>query len=130
VEGAAAADLGLIRMRPWLTAAALVGFLCVAFGAFAAHGASDPKAQEWLRTGALYGSVHALAVFAAASLRSRRARFAPPILLAGVALFSGSLWTMALGGPRWLGAVTPIGGLCFLAGWILLAWATRDPTET
>ncbi|MGH6964850.1 MAG: DUF423 domain-containing protein [Phenylobacterium sp.] len=116
-------------MRPWLTAAALVGFLCVAFGAFAAHGVSDPKAQEWLRTGALYGFVHALAVFAAASLGSRRARFVPPILLAGVALFSGSLWAMALGGPRWLGAVTPVGGLCFLAGWALLAWATAERRE-
>jgi uncharacterized membrane protein YgdD (TMEM256/DUF423 family) len=110
-------------VRAWLTAAALAGLLCVAFGAFAAHGIADPKAQEWLRTGALYGFVHVLAVFAAASLRSRRARFVPPILLAGVALFSGSLWAMALGAPRWLGAITPVGGLCFLAGWALLAWA-------
>jgi uncharacterized membrane protein YgdD (TMEM256/DUF423 family) len=110
-------------------AAALAGFLCVAFGAFAAHGTADPKAQDWLRTGALYGFVHVLAVFAAASLRSRRARFAPPILLAGVALFSGSLWAMALGAPRWLGAVTPIGGLCFLTGWALLAWAAADASE-
>ena len=116
-------------MRPWLTAAALVGLLCVAFGAFAAHGISDPKAQEWLRTGALYGFVHALAVFAAASLHSRRARFVPPVLLAGVVLFSGSLWAMALGAPRWLGAVTPIGGLCFLAGWALLAWAATQAPE-
>lgn len=116
-------------MRPWLTTAALAGFLCVAFGAFAAHGLTDPKAQEWLRTGALYGFVHVLAVFAAASLRSRQARLVPPILLAGVALFSGSLWAMALGGPRWLGAVTPIGGLCFLAGWALLAWAAAQKVE-
>jgi uncharacterized membrane protein YgdD (TMEM256/DUF423 family) len=110
-------------VRLWLTAAAIAGFLCVAFGAFAAHGITDPKAQEWLRTGALYGFVHVLAVFAAASLRTPRARFAPPILLAGVALFSGSLWAMALGAPRILGAVTPVGGLCFMAGWAVLAWA-------
>lgn len=110
-------------MRPWLVAAALTGFLCVAFGAFAAHGIADPRAQEWLRTGALYGFVHVLAVFAAASLPSRRARFAPPILLTGVALFSGSLWAMALGAPHTLGAITPIGGLCFLTGWAVLAWA-------
>ena len=115
-------------MRPWLIAAALVGFLCVGFGAFAAHGIADPKAQEWLRTGALYGFVHVLAVFAAASLPGRRARFAPPILLAGVVLFSGSLWAMALGAPHILGAITPIGGLCFLTGWAVLAWAAADVT--
>jgi uncharacterized membrane protein YgdD (TMEM256/DUF423 family) len=113
-------------MRIWLPTAALAGFLCVGFGAFAAHGVADPKAQEWLRTGALYGFVHVLAVFAAASLHTRRARLVPPILLAGVAVFSGSLWAMALGGPRWLGAITPIGGLCFLAGWAMLAWAAAQ----
>jgi len=117
-------------MRPWLMTAALVGLLCVAFGAFGAHGVSDPKAQECLRTGAMYGFVHALAVYAAGSLRTRRARLVPPILLAGVALFSGSLWAMALGGPRWLGAVTPVGGLCFLAGWALLAWSAAEASET
>ena len=116
-------------MRIWPTIAALAGFLSVAFGAFAAHGVADPKAQEWLRTGALYGFVHVLAVFAAASVRSPRTRFVPPILLAGVVLFSGSLWAMALGAPRWLGAVTPIGGLCFLAGWALLAWAAAQRPE-
>jgi uncharacterized membrane protein YgdD (TMEM256/DUF423 family) len=110
-------------LRLWLATTALVGLLCVAFGAFAAHGISDPKAQEWLRTGALYGFVHVLAVFAAASLPGPRARLAAPVLLAGVALFSGSLWAMALGAPRWMGAVTPLGGLCFMAGWGLLAWA-------
>jgi uncharacterized membrane protein YgdD (TMEM256/DUF423 family) len=110
-------------VRLWLAAAGVAGFLCVAFGAFAAHGITDPKAQEWLRTGALYGFVHVLAAFAAASLQTPRARFAPPILLAGVALFSGSLWAMALGAPRILGAVTPVGGLCFMAGWAVLAWA-------
>ncbi|MEO8114394.1 MAG: DUF423 domain-containing protein [Phenylobacterium sp.] len=110
-------------MRPWLATAAILGFLSVGFGAFAAHGISDPKAQDWLRTGALYGFVHVLATFAAASLPSRRARFAPPAFLAGVVLFSGSLWAMALGAPHILGAVTPIGGLGFLVGWAVVAWA-------
>ncbi|HEY0435744.1 MAG TPA: DUF423 domain-containing protein, partial [Phenylobacterium sp.] len=54
-----------------------------------------------------------------------RARFAPAFFLAGVLLFSGSLYAMALGAPRWLGAVTPVGGLGFLAGWAVLAWAAR-----
>jgi uncharacterized membrane protein YgdD (TMEM256/DUF423 family) len=105
--------------RIWLVAAALLGLACVAFGAFGAHGVADPKAQGWLRTGAEYGLVHVLATFAAVWLKSR---FAPPLFLAGVVLFSGSLWLMALGGPV-LGPVTPLGGLAFMVGWAALAWS-------
>jgi len=115
---------GLWTRRNWLTLAALAGFACVGFGAFAAHGVSDPKAQELLRTGSLYGFVHALATMGT-SVVAPRARLAPALFLAGVVLFSGSLWAMALGAPRWLGAVTPFGGLGFLAGWLALAWAAR-----
>lgn len=107
-------------MRTAFVAAALAGLGCVGFGAFAAHGIDDPKAQEWLRTGALYGFVHVLAVFATERLGSRPA---PWLFLAGVVVFSGSLFAMGLGGPRWLGAVTPLGGLSFMAGWAALAWA-------
>jgi uncharacterized membrane protein YgdD (TMEM256/DUF423 family) len=107
-------------MRPALVAAAVLGLLSVGFGAFGAHGASDPKAAEWLRTGATYGLVHVLAVFAAAQLR---ARFAAPLFLAGAAIFAGTLWAMALGAPRVLGAVTPLGGLLLMAGWAALALA-------
>jgi uncharacterized membrane protein YgdD (TMEM256/DUF423 family) len=119
--------------RNWLTLAAVGGFICVAAGAFAAHGMeSDPRAQELLRTGALYGFMHCLASFAAAGvmqLGGRRARFAPVFFLAGVLLFSGSLFALAFGAPRWVGIVTPFGGLSFLAGWAVLAWAARgvDP---
>lgn len=118
MEGPAAAGVGL--MNGYLAVAALFGLASVGFGAFGAHGISDPKAQEWLRTGALYGFVHVLAVFAAAYVG---ARVAPPVFLAGVVLFSGSLFAMALGAPRILGAVTPIGGLAFMVGWAILAWA-------
>ena len=104
----------------WPALAAVAGLICVAGGAFGAHGIADSKAQEWLRTGALYGFVHALAVFAAGAVG---ARVSPPFFLAGVVLFSGSLFAMALGAPRWLGAITPIGGLSFMMGWALLAWA-------
>lgn len=107
-------------MRVAFVAAALMGLACVAFGAFAAHGIADPKAQEWLRTGALYGFVHVLAVFATERLQSR---LAPWLFLSGVVVFSGSLFAMGLGGPRWLGAVTPVGGLAFMAGWAAVAWA-------
>jgi uncharacterized membrane protein YgdD (TMEM256/DUF423 family) len=124
--------MGFWSRRDWLSLAAVGGFLSVAFGAFAAHGVADPRAQDLLRTGSLYGFVHCLATFASAALLQMgapRARFAPALFLAGVVLFSGSLYAMALGAPRWLGAVTPIGGLCFLAGWVVLAWAARgvDP---
>ena len=113
-------------MRLWLSLAALGGLACVAFGAFAAHGIADPQARDWLRTGATYGAIHCLAVFAAALVRQMGgagARFAAPLFLVGVVLFAGSLWAMALGAPRWLGAVTPIGGLLFMTGWLVLAWA-------
>lgn len=114
-------------MRGTFVAAALLGLACVAFGAFGAHGVSDPKAQEWLRTGALYGFVHVLAVFATERLGSR---LAAPLFLAGVVVFSGSLFAMGLGGPRWLGVVTPVGGLSFMVGWAALAWgATRQTTH-
>jgi uncharacterized membrane protein YgdD (TMEM256/DUF423 family) len=124
--------MGFWSRRSWLTLAALGGFLSVAFGAFAAHGIADPRAQDLLRTGSLYGFIHSLATFASAALLQMgapRARFAPAFFLSGVVLFSGSLYAMALGAPRWLGAVTPIGGLCFLVGWAVLAWAARgvDP---
>ncbi len=114
------------NLRTWLALAAVGGFLAVAFGAFAAHGIADPKAQSWMHTGATYAFMHTLAVFAAAFVVSqggRRARFAPPLFLTGTVIFSGSLFAMALGAPRWFGAVTPIGGTLFLVGWAVLAWA-------
>lgn len=113
-------------MRLWMILAALGGLASVGFGAFGAHGVSDPKLQGWLRTGAEYGLVHCLAVFACAlvwQMGGGRAAIAAPLFLAGVVVFSGSLYAMGLGGPRWLGAVTPIGGLTFMAGWLILAWA-------
>jgi uncharacterized membrane protein YgdD (TMEM256/DUF423 family) len=120
--------MGLWSRRNWLTLAALGCFASVGFGAFAAHGVAEPRAQELLRTGALYGFVHCLATFACAGLMQMggtRARLAAGFFLAGVLLFSGSLYAMALGGPHMLGVVTPIGGLSFLAGWLVLAWAAR-----
>jgi uncharacterized membrane protein YgdD (TMEM256/DUF423 family) len=118
--------------RNWLTLAAISGFLSVAMGAFAAHGIADPQAKDWLKTGASYQSMHALAVFGCAIVMqtgATRARLAPAFFLAGTVFFSGSLYAMALGAPRWLGAVTPIGGVLFLIGWAVLAWAARgvDP---
>lgn len=98
--------------------AALSGAVAVAASAFGAHGASG-KAAEWLRTGGEYEMVHALVAIVAVQLRARSAAL---LLLAGSILFAATLYLMALGWPRWLGAVTPIGGMGMIAGWLLLAW--------
>lgn len=115
-------------MRLWMTLAAVLGLLCVALGAFAAHGLTDPEAQGWMRTGAAYGLAHVAATLASLALArtgAARAAISAPVFLLGVVVFSGSLAALALGGPRWLGAVTPVGGLLFLGGWGVLVWAAR-----
>lgn len=122
------------RRRAWMTLAAVGGFISVAMGAFAAHGIADPQAREWLRTGASYGFMHTMTTFACATfmqIGAQRARFAPAFFLGGVLLFSGSLYAMAFGAPRWLGVITPIGGALFLIGWAVLVWAARgvDPPQ-
>ena len=107
--------------------AAISGFVSVAAGAFAAHGLTD-RASEVMRTGATYEFMHAMACFACAvfmQVGARRARFAPAFFLGGTVLFSGSLYALALGAPRWTGIITPFGGVAFLIGWAVLAWAAR-----
>jgi uncharacterized membrane protein YgdD (TMEM256/DUF423 family) len=119
--------------RPlWTSLAAISGFIAVAAGAFAAHGMQDPSAKELLRSGALYQLTHALAVLACAALAAAgmpRARLAPAWFLGGSLLFSGSLYALALGAPRIVGLVTPFGGLAFLIGWAVLAWAAATAPQ-
>jgi uncharacterized membrane protein YgdD (TMEM256/DUF423 family) len=98
--------------------AALSGAVAVIAGAFGAHGVVG-KPAEWLRTGAEYEMIHAVAALVA--LKLMRAPLAAGVMLGGSALFAGTLYAMALGAPHWLGAVTPLGGLGMIAGWILLA---------
>ncbi|WP_294391830.1 DUF423 domain-containing protein [uncultured Sphingomonas sp.] len=100
-----------------VTCAALSGAVAVMAGAFGAHGASG-KAAEWLRTGAVYQMVHTVAALVALQLGGR---LAATLLVAGAAVFALTLYAMALGAPTWLGAVTPIGGIGMIAGWIVLA---------
>ncbi|HEY2707947.1 MAG TPA: DUF423 domain-containing protein [Caulobacteraceae bacterium] len=112
--------------RTWMTLAALSGFLSVAFGAFAAHWIKDPKMAEVMRTGATYEFMHAVATMACATFMqvgAQRARIAPGFFLTGSLLFSGSLYALALGAPRIVGILTPFGGVLFLGGWLVLAWA-------
>jgi uncharacterized membrane protein YgdD (TMEM256/DUF423 family) len=109
----------------WL-AAGLSGFLAVALGAFGAHalrGSLSPEAQDWWRTAVLYQGLHVAPLLALGLLPQpgRLAQAAGLAFIVGTLLFSGSLYLMSVTGLRWLGAVTPLGGLAFLAGWICLA---------
>lgn len=108
-------------MNPIVIAAALSGALAVAAGAFGAHGASG-VAADWLRTGAQYQMIHAVAALAVLRLEAKGSAW---LFLAGGAIFAVSLYLMALGAPRILGAVTPIGGVLLIVGWLWLAWSSR-----
>lgn len=110
--------------RRILVAGALLAGLGVALGAFGAHGLRavlDSAALGWWQTAVQYQMWHAVALVALAALPAAHGR--PAFLLGlGTAIFSGSLYLMALMDLRWLGAVTPIGGLLMIAGWLLLAF--------
>ena len=115
---------------PLIALGALNAALAVAAGAFAAHGLRerlDARALEVFETGARYQMYHALAMVAAGVIATtgvaRSAQTAGWIFQGGIALFSGSLYAMAVTGAKGLGPVTPIGGVAFLVGWLWLAWA-------
>jgi uncharacterized membrane protein YgdD (TMEM256/DUF423 family) len=115
--------------RVFIVCGALSAFVAVAAGAFGAHALRARLGPELLavfETAARYQMYHALALIAVAWAISRwgtpQLRAAGWLFLAGTILFSGSLYLLALTGVRGLGAVTPFGGLCFLAGWLLLAF--------
>lgn len=112
-------------------AAALLGGLAVAMGAFAAHGlegAGAARAAALVETASRYQLAHALAILVAGALRPARvgARLA---LLAGAVLFPGSLYGLALGLPAGLAALAPVGGACLLLGWALLALELARPAD-
>lgn len=114
--------------RALLTASGVSGALAVALGAFGAHGLADAVAPERLetwRTGAAYHLAHAVAIaVAAVGVRlGWRSGASGALFLAGTVLFSGSLYALVLLDLAWLGAVAPVGGACFIAGWLALAWA-------
>ena len=113
-------------------AGAALGGLGVIAGAFGAHGlraALTPERLAIWHTAANYQLIHALALVATALLLawrpSRAARVAGWAFLAGVVVFSGSLYLLAVTDVGWLGAITPIGGVAFILGWGALAWAFR-----
>lgn len=108
-----------------------LGVLAGAFGAHALRGTLPPDLLAVFETGARYQLAHAVALLAVAALGPRLAGRALAItgwaFTAGILVFSGSLYALALTGVRAWGAVTPLGGLCFLAGWAVLAAAFARP---
>ncbi len=120
--------------RTFFFLAAVLGAIAVAFGAFAAHGLKswlEPSMLANWQTGVRYQFYHVFALLAAGWLadrtrNNRSARWSGWLFLMGVLLFSGSLYVMALTGWRWLGVITPFGGVAFVVGWLLLANAARE----
>lgn len=115
--------------RPrWIAVGALSGAITVALGAFGAHGLEERVTPEDLaiwQTAVHYQGLHALALIALGLWRGREQRgdLAGWCFLAGSAIFAGTLYAIVLGGPRWLGAITPLGGALLIAGWLVFAWA-------
>ena len=116
--------------RSFALLGSVFAFLAVAAGAFGAHALGGTLSHEALatfETAARYQMYHALALLAAAWVADRwpgpAALAAGWLFAAGTVVFSGSLYLLSFTGARWLGAVTPLGGVAFLAGWFSLAWA-------
>lgn len=113
---------------PLIPLGAVNAAIAVAAGAFGAHGLRarlDARALEVFETGARYHMYHALAMVLAGIIASAipRAATAGWLFQAGVVLFSGSLYALAISGTKILGAITPLGGVAFLGGWAWLAWS-------
>jgi uncharacterized membrane protein YgdD (TMEM256/DUF423 family) len=115
--------------RFFFATGSLLAFLAVALGAFAAHGLKtrlSPDMLEIFDVGVRYHMYHALALLAVAWASSHwpdgSTRAAGWAFIVGIVIFSGSLYLLSVTGTRWLGAITPIGGMAFLIGWLLLVW--------
>lgn len=116
--------------KTFLLLASLLGALSVALGAFGAHGLDGRLSADLLNTyeiGVRYHVYHALALLGVVAVLIRwpeatAAVWAGWLFVVGIVIFSGSLYILALTGIRWLGAITPIGGVAFVVGWLCLAW--------
>jgi uncharacterized membrane protein YgdD (TMEM256/DUF423 family) len=116
--------------RTFFALAAIFGGLAVALGAFGAHALESRLGPDLLGTfevGVRYQFYHALALFSVVMALSRWPNSSLPavagwLFVAGTVIFSGSLYLLVFRGARWLGAITPIGGVAYIAGWICLAW--------
>jgi uncharacterized membrane protein YgdD (TMEM256/DUF423 family) len=116
-----------------LTAGALLAAAGVAAGAFGAHGLRDMLDSVrlgWWQTAVQYQMWQAIALVAIGASGLAGARWSARLLTFGTLVFAGTLYVMALGGPRWLGAVTPLGGAAIIAGWLCLAWSALRTRTT
>ena len=128
-----------MRGGNWVRAGAIAAFLAVGLGAFGAHGLKE-RLEEIGReanyqTAFEYHMAHALAMVVVGLFgfhieRNRALNLAGWSFLVGIVIFSGSLYILALTGLRWLGAITPIGGVAFLVGWLALAVSARGSEKT
>lgn len=117
--------------KTYLLIAAMNGFIAVALGAFGAHGLKQRLSADLLavyQTGVQYHFYHTLALLAVGLLMlqwplNNSLRWSALLFCIGIVIFSGSLYVLSISGVRWLGAITPIGGVAFLAGWIMLGVA-------
>lgn len=118
--------------RTFVFVAAILGFVGVAAGAFGAHALRDtltPRDLEIFETAVRYQLIHAVALLGIAAAAARWPEVSGPLtiagwsMIAGVVVFSGSLYALVGSGVRALGAVTPLGGVGLLLGWAMLAWA-------
>lgn len=119
-----------MTVKLFVTLGAVLAGLAVAFGAFGAHGLRatlTPEDLATFETGVRYQMYHALALLAVAWAMTQWESPLLPVagwaFVVGITVFSGSLYLLVLTGPRWLGAITPIGGVALLVGWALMAWA-------
>jgi uncharacterized membrane protein YgdD (TMEM256/DUF423 family) len=109
---------------PWIAVGAFSAAVAVLLGAFGAHGlkahVSEADLEIW-KTGVLYHAIHSLALVLFGLFQERRRTSSAPgaLFLAGIVIFSLTLYGIGIGGPGWLGAITPIGGLALVAGWVL-----------
>jgi len=115
-------------MMIWVRVASILMFLAVVLGAFGAHALRGKISDYYLdvyKTAVLYQFIHAMGLFVVAWLSVKSAdpkiTLAGFLMLSGIIIFSGSLYVLSLTGIKWLGAFTPVGGLCFLGAWICLA---------
>ncbi len=120
-------------MHIWIKLGGIFGGLGVILGAFGAHSLKErltEQSLETFKTGVLFQFIHSLALILVGLLamqfadeHQKKIERSGWFFTAGIVLFSGSLYSLALGGPKWLGPVTPLGGLSFMIGWFLLAFS-------
>lgn len=119
-------------MSPWILVASLLGAAGVLLGAFGAHGLEQRVGADRLAswsTAVDYHLIHALALLALglfSAATDRSVTLPASLFVGGIVLFSGSIYGLVLGAPSWLGPITPLGGLCLIAGWLSLFFVARS----